>query len=117
MPDAEVETALRHCAPRLIQNGVDYNDMVATTARIDTWDRWLPEWNRTRDEKAEWAALADAEGHRLTAGRARRRAWVNRQFGKFVWMVDLDLAREATRRSVEETRTVLARLDPTAERL
>jgi 2,6-dihydroxypseudooxynicotine hydrolase len=42
---------------------------------------------------------------------------VNRHFGKFVWMVDLDLAEAATRQSVEETRLALARLDPSAERL
>ena len=117
MPDAEVETALRHWAPRLIQNGVDYNDMLTTTARIDSWNRWLPEWNRTADDQAGFAREADAAGHGLTAGQAWRRASVNRHFGKFVWMVDLDLAREATLRSVEETRTALARLDPTAERL
>ena len=117
MPDAEVETALRHWAPRLIQNGVDYNDMVATVARIDTWAQWLPEWNRTADAQAAFAREADAAGHGLTAGQAWRRASVNRHFGKFVWMLDLDLAREATLRSVEETRTALARLDPGAERL
>ena len=64
-----------------------------------------------------FAREADAAGHGLTAGQAWRRASVNRHFGKFVWMVDLDLAREATLRSVEETRAALARLDPTAERL
>jgi pimeloyl-ACP methyl ester carboxylesterase len=117
MPDAEVETALRHWGPRLIQNGVDYNDMLSTVARIETWDQWLPGWTRTADEQAEVAAAADAEGHALTAGHAWRRASVNRHFGKFVWMVDLDLAREATARSVTETRTALARLDPTFERL
>ena len=117
MADAAVETALAHWGPRLIQNGVDYNDMLATIARIDTWDRWLPEWNRTADEQAEFAGEADAAGHRLTAGQAWRRASVNRHFGKFVWMVDLDLARDATLRSVEETRTALDRLDPSAERL
>jgi pimeloyl-ACP methyl ester carboxylesterase len=117
MPDAEVEAALRHWAPRLIQNGVDYNDLVATTARIESWARWLPEWSRTADEQAQLAAEADASGHVLTAGHAWRRASVNRHFGKFVWTLDLDLVREATRRSVEETRTALARLDPTAERL
>ena len=117
MPDAEVETALRHWGPRLIQNGVDYNDMLTTVGRIDTWDQWLPEWNRTADEQADFAREADAAGHALTAGQAWRRASVNRHFGKFVWMVELDLAREATLRSVEETRTALARLDPSAERL
>jgi dienelactone hydrolase len=117
MPDAEIETTLRHWGPRMIQNGVDYNDMLATIGRIGSWERWLPEWSRTADEQADFAREADAGGHRLTAGHAWRRASVNRHFGKFVWTVDLDLAREATLRSVRETRTALARLDPTAERL
>ena len=117
MPDAAIETALAHWAPRLIQNGVDYNDLMDTVARTRTWDDWLPEWNRTADAQAEFAAEADAAGHRITAGQAWRRASVNRHFGKFVWMVDLDLAAEAARLSVRETILALERLDPTAERL
>jgi pimeloyl-ACP methyl ester carboxylesterase len=115
--DSAVETALAHWGPRLIQNGVDYNDMLATVARTETWADWLPQWNRTADEHAAFARDADASGHRLTAGQAWRRASVNRHFGKFVWMVDLDLAAEATRQSVAETRNALARLDPSAQRL
>jgi pimeloyl-ACP methyl ester carboxylesterase len=117
VPDHEVVTAMAHWAPRLIQNGVDYNDMTTTVARIDTWADWLPQWNRTADSQASFAREADASGHALTAGHAWRRASVDRHFGKFVWMVDLDLAAEATRRSVEETRYALDRLDPSAQRL
>ena len=117
MPDAEVEAALAHWAPRFIQNGVDYNDFVRTVQRIDTWDQWLPAWSRTADEQAELAQESDATGHLDTAGHAWRRAATDRHFGKFVWMVDLDLAAEAGRRSVEEMRAAHARLDPTAERL
>jgi pimeloyl-ACP methyl ester carboxylesterase len=117
MPDADVQAALAHWGPRMIQNGVDYNDLMTTMSRIDTWDQWLPEWNRTADVQASFAQEADESGHALTAGQAWRRASVNRHFGKFVWMVDLDLAEAAMYRSVEETRTALARLDPTAERL
>jgi 2,6-dihydroxypseudooxynicotine hydrolase len=117
MPDTAIETALAHWGPRLIQNGVDYNDLMATIARTETWADWLPQWNRTADEQAEFAREADATGHALTAGQAWRRASVNRHFGKFVWMVDLDLAAEATHRSVRETLTALARLDPSGERL
>src|SRR4051794_5052501 len=117
MADAEVEAALAHWAPRFIQNGVDYNDFVRTVQRIDTWDQWLPEWSRTADEQAELARESDATGHRDTAGHAWRRAATDRHFGKFVWMVDLDLAAEAGRRSVEEMRAAHTRLDPTAERL
>jgi 2,6-dihydroxypseudooxynicotine hydrolase len=117
MPDKAIETALAHWAPRLIQNGVDYNDLMSTVARTTTWDSWLPEWNRTADVQAAFAAEADAAGHQLTAGHAWRRASVNRHFGKFVWTVDLDLAAEATRLSVEETGLALQRLDRSAERL
>lgn len=117
MPDAAIETALAHWAPRLIQNGVDYNDLIATVARTDRWEDWLPQWNRTADEQAEFAAEADAAGHRLTAGQAWRRASVNRHFGKFVWMLDTALVEEATRRSVQETILALQRLDRSAERL
>lgn len=117
MPDAAIETALAHWGPRLIQNGVDYNDLLATVARTDRWEDWLPEWNRTADEQAEFAAEADAAGHRLTAGQAWRRASVNRHFGKFVWTLDAGLVEEATRRSVQETILALQRLDPSAERL
>jgi 2,6-dihydroxypseudooxynicotine hydrolase len=117
VPDAAIETALAHWGPRMIQNGVDYNDLMATVARTSSWSDWLPEWNRTADSQASFAAEADAAGHRLTAGEAWRRASVNRHFGKFVWTVDLALAEEATRRSVDETRLALDRLDPSAERL
>ena len=116
-PDAEVRLALAHWAPRFLQNGVDYNDFVRTTARIRSWDRWLPEWAASADEQAELARRADAEGHRHTAGHAWRRAAVNRHFGKFVWMLDLDLAARATYRAVAELCLAHERLDPTATRL
>ena len=117
MPDAEVQAALDHWAPRFIQNGVDYNDFVRTVRRVDTWDQWLPEWSRTADEQADFAREAEAEDHRCTAGHAWRRAATDRHFGKFVWMVDLELAREATLRAVAEMITAHRYLDPTAERV
>ncbi len=117
MPDAQVQAALDHWAPRFIQNGVDYNDFVRTVHRVETWDQWLPEWNRTADEQAGLAREADEARHRQTAGHAWRRAATDRHFGKFVWMVDLDLAREAAQRSVREMGKALRRLDPAAERL
>jgi pimeloyl-ACP methyl ester carboxylesterase len=117
MPDAAVETAIAHWGPRMIQNGVDYNDFVRTTARVATWADWLPEWSRTADEHAERAGRAEAEGHPVTAGQAWRHAAVTRHFGKFVWTVDPHRAAEATRRSVEEMRSAHRLLDPTAERL
>jgi hypothetical protein len=62
MVDAEVAAALAHWAPRFIQNGVDYDDFVRTTARVESWDQWLPEWSRTADEQADFARQADETG-------------------------------------------------------
>ena len=67
MPDAAIETALAHWAPRRIQNGVDYNDLMATIARTGTWADWLPEWNRTADAQAAFAAEADAVCEQIRA--------------------------------------------------
>jgi hypothetical protein len=71
VPDAEVQAALAHWGPRLIQNGVDYNDLMTTMARIDTWDQWLPEWSRTADVQAAFAQEADAAGEGDFPGRVR----------------------------------------------
>ncbi len=117
MPDQAVSTAINHWAPRMIQNGVDYNDFVRTVERVDTWAEWLPEWNRTADDQADLAREFDDSGHNLSAGHAWRRAATDRHFGKFVWTVEPELAREATIRSVQEMRQAHRRLDPTAERL
>jgi pimeloyl-ACP methyl ester carboxylesterase len=117
MPDAEVQAAIDHWAPRFIQNGVDYNDFVRTVRRIETWDQWLPEWSRTADEQADFARESEAAGHAQTAGHAWRRAAVDRHFGKFVWMVDLALAEKATHQVVAEMASAHRHLDPTAERV
>ncbi|HYJ69374.1 MAG TPA: alpha/beta fold hydrolase [Nocardioidaceae bacterium] len=117
MPDAAVETAIAHWGPRMLQNGVDYNDFVRTTGRVDAWADWLPEWSQTADAYAQQAFREEADEHPLTAGHAWRMASVARHFGKFVWMVDSDLAEDATWRCVEEMLHAHRLLDPTAERL
>lgn len=115
--DQDVRTAVAHWGPRMLQNGVDYNDFVAVTGRTGTWADWLDEWERAADGHAELAADAEAAGHPLTAGHAWRRASVDRHFAKFVWMLDLERVDAATRRSVEEMRHAHRLLDPTSERL
>jgi pimeloyl-ACP methyl ester carboxylesterase len=117
MPDRQVEVAIANWAPRLLASGVDYNDFVATTARCERWDQWLPEWERTADGWAEIAAAAEAEGNGQTAGDAWLRAAVSRHFGKFVWMLDQDLHERATLRAVEEMRAAHRHLDRSARRL
>lgn len=117
MADAQVQSAIAHWAPRFIQNGVDYNDFVATVARVETWADWLPEWRRTADHAARLAEEAEARDHRRTAGHAWLRAAITRHFGKFVWMVDAELHAEATLRAVQELLAAHRLLDTGAERI
>ena len=117
MADARVQAAIEHWAPRMIQNGVDYNDFARTTARIDAWERWLEEWSRTADEHEAYALTSEEAGRGRTAGEAWLHASVSRHFGKFVWMLDLEVAADATHRSVEAMRGAHRHLDPSAERV
>jgi pimeloyl-ACP methyl ester carboxylesterase len=117
MADARVQAAIEHWASRFIQNGVDYNDFVRITARIDSWDQWLQEWSRTADEHEAYALESEAAGRGRTAGEAWLRAAVNRHFGKFVWTLDPELAAAATFRSVEAMCNAHRHLDPGAERI
>src|SRR3954447_3486901 len=117
MTDARVRAAVEHWGPRFIQNGVDYNDFVRTTARIIAWDQWLAEWSRTADEHEAFAVESENAGRGRTAGEAWLRAAVCRHFGKFVWTLDAELAAAATLRSVEAMRRAHRHLDPDAERI
>jgi pimeloyl-ACP methyl ester carboxylesterase len=115
--DPLVESAIAHWAPRFLQNGVDYNDFVATTARIATWEQWLPEWCATADRSVALAAAAEALAHRRTAGALWLRAAVARHFAKFVWLVDERRHAEATLACVAELLTAHRLLGTGAERI
>src|SRR4029434_3200473 len=43
-PDPTVAHVLETWAPRMIVQGIDYNDLVTTAARIRVWDDWCREW-------------------------------------------------------------------------
>jgi dipeptidyl aminopeptidase/acylaminoacyl peptidase len=117
MADARVHAAIEHWAPRMIQNGVDYNDFVRTTGRIAGWEQWLPEWTRTADEHEKYALESEEAGRGRTAGEAWLRTAVCLHFGKFVWMLDAALAAATTHRSVDAMRRAHGHLDPDAERI
>jgi 2,6-dihydroxypseudooxynicotine hydrolase len=117
MADARVEAAIKNWAPRFTSQGVDYNDFVRTTARIERWDEWLDEWWATGDMHAELAQEAEANGRSLSAGEAWVRAALSYHFAKFVWMVDMDKYRAAADKAVAALYAAHGQLDPTAERL
>ena len=104
MPDARVQAAIDHWAPRFVQAGVDYSDFVATTAGVERWEDWHAAWCRNGDMHAALAEEAAGEGRRLTAGEAWARATVAYHFAKFVWMVDPERSRAAADKAVRRWR-------------
>lgn len=117
MPDARVQAAIDNWAPRLIANGVDYNDFVSTTAAIERWDEWLDAWTATADGHRKLAEQARASGHLRSAGEAFLRAAVSYHFAKFVWVLDPARNRAATEAAVRALYDAHAILDPTAQRI
>jgi dienelactone hydrolase len=100
VPDARVQAAIDHWAPRFVQAGVDYNDFLATTARVETWEEWLGAWCDTAERHVELGREAEERGHRRSAGEAWARAAVCFHFAKFVWVVDAGRSREAADHAV-----------------
>ncbi|MFQ5861435.1 MAG: alpha/beta hydrolase, partial [Dehalococcoidia bacterium] len=117
MPDVKVQAAIDNWAPRFTAQGVDYNDFVRTTAKIERWDEWLDAWSATGDVHTELARQAEAKGRVLTAGEAYVRAALCYHFAKFVWMVDMDRHRAAADMAVASLYAAHRLLDPTAERV
>ncbi|MEK6328414.1 MAG: alpha/beta fold hydrolase [Actinomycetota bacterium] len=117
MPDARVQAAVDHWAPRFVQAGVDYSDFLTTMDRIETWDEWLDAWCATASVHAGLAKEAEDAGRRLTAGEAWARAAVCFHFAKFVWVLDAERSRSASDRAIEALYRAHGLLDPSAERV
>ena len=117
MPDARVQAAIDNWAPRLIANGVDYNDFVRTTSGISRWDQWLEAWSATADVHRALAVEARDAGRLVSAGEAFLRAAVTYHFAKFVWVIDPERNHRATEAAVRAMYDAHAILDPTAQRI
>src|SRR4030095_569858 len=69
-PDPTVAHVLATWAPRMIVQGIDYNDLVTTAARIRVWDDWCREWCATAAGHEEFAKENEAKGNRQSATEA-----------------------------------------------
>lgn len=117
MPDARVRAAIENWAPRLTSQGVDGNDFARTTARIESWDEWLPAWVATADEHRALAEEAEAAGRTVSAGEAWVRAALAYHFAKFVWVLDVERNHAVTLMAREALYAAHRHLDPSAERV
>ncbi len=116
-PDARVQAAIDNWGPRLIANGIDYNDFVRTTSSISRWEEWLDAWSATADAHRSLALQARDAGHLQSAGEAFLRAAVTYHFAKFVWVLDPERNRAVTEAAVRALYDAHAIVDPTARRI
>ena len=117
MPDERVQAAIDNWAPRMVTQGIDYNDFVRTTARIERWEEWLDAWSATGELHLRLAREAEEAGRKRTAGEAFVRAALCFHFAKYVWVVEPERNRETTIRARDALREAQRLLDPSAERI
>jgi alpha-beta hydrolase superfamily lysophospholipase len=115
MSDPRVETAIAHWAPRFIAQGIDYNDFLCTTQRIQRWQDWCTEWQRTAAEHEALARAAEERHSPLAAADAWVRAAMCHHFGKFVFFDDLDQLQSASSATAAAFARAAPLLDPPAE--
>jgi alpha-beta hydrolase superfamily lysophospholipase len=114
--DRTVQRVLATWAPRMIVQGIDYNDFVSTQARIGTWDDWCREWSKTGAMHAELARQHAERGERLSAGEAFFRAAIAYHFAINNFVHDLDQYVTGHRHKVACYQEAAPNLVPPAER-
>jgi 2,6-dihydroxypseudooxynicotine hydrolase len=117
MSDPRLQAAIDNWAPRLIANGVDFNDFGRTTSSISRWEDWLAAWTATADVHHRLAVQARDAGRLQSAGEAFLRAAVTYHFAKFVWVLDAERNHRATEAAVRALYDGLAIVDPAAQRI
>jgi 2,6-dihydroxypseudooxynicotine hydrolase len=112
MPDRQLEAVLINWAPRFILRGVDSNDFLRTTSRLDGWSQWHAAWRALGDRHAELARSSAG----LTAGQAWVRASLAYHFARFLWEVPQEY--DATSRlAVSAMASALDLLEPGWDRV
>jgi pimeloyl-ACP methyl ester carboxylesterase len=117
MPDARVQSAIDHWAPRFVQAGMDYSDFVRTSAGVERWEDWLDAFAALGDMHAARAREAGVAGRHVTEGEAWLHAAVAYHFARFVWVLDAGRARAVADRAVDALYAAHHALGARAERL
>jgi dienelactone hydrolase len=117
MPDARVQSAIAHWAPRFVSNGVALNDFEEVTAGVERWEDWCSAWSARAALHEEIGRKILAQGHNLSAGEHLTRAAVCYHFSKFVFVVDYEQMKSAHKKAVECRNLALPLLSPPGERV
>ena len=115
-PDPTVDHVLKTWAPRMIVQGIDYNDLMTTGERIRTWDDWCREWCVTAAGHEEFARKAEAAGNRESATEAYLMASMAYHFGCNNSPQNLDEYVPAAKKRVECYAKAAPYLNPPAVR-
>lgn len=117
MPDARVEAAISHWAPRFVANGVPLTDFQEVTGSVDHWDQWCSAWAARAAQHEALGRAALDEGRTRSAGAHLTTAAVCYHFGKFLFVQDVEEMRAAHQRAVACRTDALPLLDPPGERI
>jgi len=117
MPDARVQSAIAHWAPRFVSNGVPLTDFEEVTAGVERWEDWCQAWSARAAIHEVLGRTALADGYQRSAGEHLTRAAVCYHFAKFVFVVDTEQMKAAHRKAVECRNLALPLLDPPGERV
>jgi 2,6-dihydroxypseudooxynicotine hydrolase len=103
--------------PRFVANNVDYNDLQRIRAKLESWDDWCRVWSEMGAEHEALAEKALADGHRITATDAYRRATIYYHFAGAIFYRDLTQKEAAHQKKVACFAKAAPYLDPPAQRL
>jgi 2,6-dihydroxypseudooxynicotine hydrolase len=98
--DERVRSAIDNWAPRFVSNGVDFNDFLRVTQRLERWDDWCREWSACGAMHEALGEQAEADHSSLSAGEHYLHAALAYHFGKFLFMHRPDEHRAAHQRKV-----------------
>jgi len=117
MPDARVQSAIAHWAPRFVSNGVPLTDFEEVTAGVERWEDWCRAWSARAAVHEELGRKSLADGYKLSAGEHLTRAAVCYHFSKFVFVIDYEQMKGAHSKAVECRNLALSLLAPAGERV
>ena len=117
MPDARVQSAIAHWAPRFVANGIALTDFQEVTDGVERWEDWCAAWCHRAAIHEGLGRQALADGCRLSAGEHYTRAAVCYHFGKFLFVNDMEQMKKAHLKAVECRNLALPLLAPPGERV
>ena len=115
MPDARVQSAIHHWAPRFVANGVPLTDFQEVTAGLERWEDWCSAWCARAAQHEAIGRTALAGGFKLSAAQHLTTAAVCYHFAKFVFVLDPEQMRAAHLKAVECRKLALPHLRPAGD--